>query len=167
MGVVLNEDRVQEVHALALLMQDVLRAVESTYASANVPLPERRYWLMEAPAVDCEQVTVSFIQAYIGPPGDQASLPQPCDAIKTAVLQIQVHRCIPTANAKGKTPSPEAIIVASERLAIDAYLLLDSASALEMWDPIGPGLGVIATVEVTEPQGGFQGVILNLTLAIP
>lgn len=165
--IVVDEDRALEARSLVRLMEGVLDGVVRTYQTSGVSLPERRYWTLSPPAVDCEQLVVTFIQAYIGPPGDEASVPQRCDAVKTAVLQVQVHRCVPVASAKGKAPTPMSIIQASEQLAMDAYLLLDSANGLEQWDTIGPGLGVISTVEVTEPQGGYQGVILNLTLAIP
>jgi hypothetical protein len=165
--VVIDEDRAAEVRSLVTMMDQVLAAVVRTYQSAGVALPERRYWCMDTPVVDCEQLTVNFIQAYIGPPGDEASTPQPCDAAKTAVLQVQVHRCVPTVSSKGRQPEPRAIVDASTTLAIDAYLLLDSAKEYETWDPFGPGLGVIATVEATAVQGGYQGIVLNLTSAIP
>lgn len=168
MTVVVDEARAAEARSLVTLMTRVLDSVVNIYASTGVALPDRRYWLLGTPVVDCEQVTVSFIQGYVGPPGDEASLPQHCDAPRTAVLQVQVHRCVPVANAKGRAPTPKAISDASEALAIDLFLLLESAASLESWDMGGgPGLGVIATVEATEPQGGFQGAVLNLTTAIP
>lgn len=168
MSVIVDEDQTAISRSIITLLQGVLDAVVSTYASAGIDLPDRRYWLLSEPVVDCEQVTVSLMQAYVGPPGDEASLPQRCDAVKTAVMQIQVHRCVPTTSARGKSPTAAAIQGASEALAIDAFLLLDSANALEMWDiSNGPGLGVIATVEVLQPQGGYQAVLLNLTTAIP
>jgi hypothetical protein len=36
-----------------------------------------------------------------------------------------------------------------------------------MWDNTGYGLGVIATVDVGEAQGGFQTVNMQLTMAVP
>lgn len=164
---VVDETRALEVQAIAQLLDSILTAIENTYQSAGVPLPERRYWLMGEPVVDCEQVTVGFIQAYIGPPGDEASTPQRCDAVKTAVLQVQVWRCVPVAGPKGRQPTAQTIQMASVALAVDAYLLLDSARELEQWDLVGPGLGVIATVETIAPSGGYEGVMLNLTTAIP
>jgi hypothetical protein len=166
--VFVDEQRASEARALSQLMTDVLTAIENTYLSAGVSLPDRRYWLMGEPVVDCEQLTVGFIQACIGPPGDEASTPQNCDAVKTAVLQVQVWRCVPVAGPKGKQPMASAIQSAATPLAIDAYLLLDSSRSMEMWDPMGgPGMGVIATVETIPAQGGYEGVTLNLTLAIP
>lgn len=46
--------------------------------------------------------------------------------------------------------------------AIDAWLLLDIASTFDTW-----GFGVIATVDTTEPQGGYQTTNLTVTVAVP
>lgn len=164
---VVDPGRQEEIRSIVRLLDGVLDAVVNTYAQAGVSLPERRYWTIEQPSVDCEQLVVSFVQAYIGPPGDEANTPQNCNAVKTAVLNVQVSRCIPVSNAKGRAPSGSAITAGAEPLMIDAYLLLDSASQLEQWDLNGPGLGIISTIEVAPPQGGFQGVTLQLTTAIP
>lgn len=163
----LDPERAAEVRSLADLLGGVLERVIGGYAQAGVELPERRYWTLGTPAADCEQVVVSFVQAYIGPPGDEAGSPQRCTSPRSANMNVQVIRCIPTMGARGRAPSEAAIQGASEQLAIDAWLLLDLAGDLDMWDPIGPGLGVIATVETGEPQGGFQAVTLNITMAIP
>jgi hypothetical protein len=37
------------------MMQGVLERVESVFQSYNVELPQRRYWTMAQPAVDCER----------------------------------------------------------------------------------------------------------------
>ena len=47
---------------LAVFLQAVLDQVVSSYASYNMPLPSRRYYTLGQPAVDCEQLVVSFIQ---------------------------------------------------------------------------------------------------------
>jgi hypothetical protein len=36
-----------------------------------------------------------------------------------------------------------------------------------MWEEGGYGIGVIGTVETPPPEGGFQLVVLQLTMAIP
>ena len=38
---------------------------------------------------------------------------------------------------------------------------------LDQWDPTGYGLGVIATLDVIGPEGGYQTSNLQLTLAVP
>ena len=51
------------------MMDQVLEKVTSVFTSFGVPLPSRCYWTMGAPAIDCEQLVVSFVQVYLGPPG--------------------------------------------------------------------------------------------------
>jgi hypothetical protein len=154
--------------SLVSLLSNVLSSVVGVYSTAGVALPERQYWTLASAPADCEQVVVIFIQAYVGPPGDQAARPSLCDGPKSAALQVVVTREIPVVSVKGKAPEPAQIEAAAEWLAVDAWLLLDAAASLEQWDANGGyGLGVIATVDAGEPQGGFQSVTLNVTMAIP
>lgn len=146
---------------LWLLAQKLLGKVVETYVQYAVPLPNRRYIALGTPAQDCEQVTVAWQQSYIGPPGDEANAPQRCESPRSAVFQIVVARCIPVADDRGREPSPEAISEASKALLRDSWLLLASVNG---WDDY---LGVIATVEAGEAQGGIQPVILTLTLGVP
>lgn len=160
--------RAAESRSLVTMLDDILERVAAGYTQAGVLLPERQYWTLSTPAVDCEQLVVTFIQAYMGGPGDQAMLPQPCTAPRSAAVDIQIARCVPTMGARGRAPEAASIQAAAEQLAVDAYLLIDIAAELETWDRTGmPGLGVIATVDVTEPAGGYQSVTLHLTSAIP
>lgn len=163
-----DPERAVEVRSLIGMMETILDRVIAGYEQAGVSLPDRRYWTLATPAVDCEQLVVSFVQAYIGSPGDEAAEPQRCHSPRSAAIDIQVSRCIPSVGSRGRAPSAADIQAGSEALAIDAYLLLDIAASLDVWDPIGPpSLGVIATVDVTEPQGQYQSVTLHLTAAIP
>ncbi len=162
----------EDARSIVTMMDKILERVQTGFAEAGVELPERRYWTLGLPAADCEQLVVSFNQAYIGPPGDEASEPQRCDAPRTAQIDIQVLRCIPTpTGSRGRAPTASAIQGASEAQAIDAWVLLDIACTLDTWDDPsgfpGPGFGVIATVDAGEAQGGFQGPVLHLTVAIP
>jgi hypothetical protein len=164
----LDPERATEVRSLVLMLDTILERVQAAYAQAGVDLPSRRYWTLSMPAVDCEQLVVAFVQAYMGLPGDEAARPQPCTAPRTAAVDVYVSRCVPTVGTRGKAPEQDAIQVASEQLAIDAYLLLDIAANLETWDMTGmPGLGVVATVDVSDPQGSYQSVTLHLASAIP
>ena len=81
---------------LALLMQNVLDAVITTYTSYTMPLPGRRYYTLGSPAIDCEQVTVSMLQMYIGSPGDEATSPRRCNDPRSVTLLVQVSREVPT-----------------------------------------------------------------------
>lgn len=160
----------EEASSIANMLDVILDRIVGGFESYGVGLPERRYWLIGQPVHDCEQVTVSFTQAYIGPPGDQASEPQNCNQPRTAQLSIEVVRCVPTFNStKNRIPEASKIQESAKKQVVDAWVLLDIASSLDTWDNDlpGRGLGVIATVEVGQASGGFQATVLQLTVAIP
>jgi hypothetical protein len=154
---------------LAYMMDKILEKVVAVFTSYNVPLPDRQYWTMGTPIVDCEQVVISFIQMYLGPPGDQASTPQRCNVPRTAVVSVQIARAIPTVGQNGRPPSAEKINEGSRIAAVDAYVLMESMQVFDVWnnDDGGYGLGVIATVDGPSAEGGFQTISMQLTLAIP
>jgi hypothetical protein len=157
----------QEAKALSELMQLVLDKLENVYDSYSMPLPARRYWTFGTPSVDCEQVVVSFNQLYLGPPGDEATEPRRCRDPRTAVLNISVSRPVPVVGPSGAPPTANAIIEGSLAAAYDAWILMENAAQLDTWETSGFGLGVIATVSAIQPEGGFQTVVLTLTLAVP
>jgi hypothetical protein len=165
--ITVDPQRAADVRSLNDLLDGIVERVIAGYDAAGVSLPDRRYWTMQAPAWDCEQMVVSFVQAYVGPVGDEAATPQRCESPRSAVCDVQVVRCIPGLQPRGKAPTVEQIESAARALGIDAWLLLDISADFDMWENFGPGMGVIATVDVGEPEGGFQAVTLHVTLAIP
>lgn len=152
---------------LANFLDGVLEKVITTYDSYSMPLPARRYWTMGSPAIDCEQLTVHLLQMYLGPPGDEVVEPRRCSDPRTATINITVSREIPTVGQSGNPPSPTNIEKGSTVAAYDAWILMESINEFDQWDPTGFGLGVIATLEVDEPEGGFQTVRLVATMAVP
>lgn len=155
--------------SIVVMLREVLDRIVGGYELAGVPLPERRYTTTGTPAVDCEQAVVIFRQAYIGPVGDEANGPQPCESPRSASLEVRVSRCIPTPKGTRATPpTPEAIQEAAELQMQDAWLLLDLAPSTDTWNGLAPGgPGVIATIEAGEPQGGYQTTVLMLTMQVP
>ncbi len=149
------------------MMQGVLERVQTVFQSYNVELPARQYWMMGLPAIDCEQLVVYFQQLYLGPPGAQVGEPQRCHVPRSATITISIARATPIAQQNGRPPSPERIEAASEVLAIDAWVLMESVNQLDMWDDAGYGVGVIATLEVNPPEGGFQTTEMVVTMAVP
>lgn len=149
------------------MMEGVLERVQSVFQSYNVELPQRRYWSMSTPAIDCEQVVVYFQQLYLGPPGAQVGEPQRCHVPRSATLTISIARQTPIVGQNGRPPSPEAISAASEIMAIDSWVLMESINQLDQWDDTGYGVGVIATLEATPPEGGFQTTNMIVTMAVP
>jgi hypothetical protein len=150
------------------LMEGVLERVVTIYNSYGVPLPERKYWTMTQPAIDCEQLVVYFGQAYLGMPGDQAAEPQRCNVPRSAVINIMLARPVPVVGQSGQTPGADKIQKASEIVAVDSWILMQSLNLLDQWDDDGLyGPGVIATVTSGETSGGFQSVVMQVTMVIP
>lgn len=149
------------------LLDNVLATIVTIFNSYNVPLPSRRYWNVGQVAIDCEQLSVSLIQIYLGPPGDQASMPQRCNTPRTAVMMITIAREIPVVGMNGRPPAPEKISEGAEISAVDSWVLMESLNALDQWEPGTFGVGTIATVDIPPPEGGFQLVTMQLTMAIP
>jgi hypothetical protein len=149
------------------LLDGVLQRVVSTFNSYNVPLPTRQYWTVGQQAIDCEQLTVTLVQIYLGAPGDEASSPQRCNQPRTAVMTVSLSREIPVVGQNGRPPSADKLEQAAQISAIDGYILMLSLNILDMWEPGGFGVGVIATVDYPAPEGGFQTVNMQLTMAVP
>jgi hypothetical protein len=157
-----------EAKNLVNFLQEVLDRIVVVYGSYNMPVPSRQYFTMATPTVDCEQISVSFTQMYIGTPGDEATEPRRCSDPRTATIQVQVARAVPVAQGNGNPPSAADIQAGATVAALDAWILIESASGLDTWAETGPyGLGVIATVDADPPEGGFQTTRLTLTMAIP
>lgn len=148
------------------LMQGVLDTTVDIFESANMELPTKQFWTMGAPSQDTEQVTVSFVQGYLGTPGDEASTPQNCNTTRTVMLAISITRCIPI-GVNGKPPKAEKLQEFAQQQAVDAWLLIDNLQQYNTWGGLPNGPGVIATLDVPEPKGGLQAVNLSLTLAVP
>lgn len=149
------------------MMSGVLERVQSVFQSYNVELPRRRYWTMATPAVDCEQLVVYFQQMYLGAPGAEVGEPQRCHVPRSATVAISISRETPIANQNGRPPSPERIEQASEVMAIDSWVLMESINQLDQWDDTGYGVGVVATLDVSPPEGGFQTTTMLVTMAVP
>lgn len=149
------------------MMEGVLERVQNVFQSYNVELPQRRYWSMSTPAIDCEQLVVYFQQLYLGPPGAQVGEPQRCHVPRSATVTISIARSTPIVGQNGRPPAPEAISAASEVMAIDAWVLMEAINQLDQWDDTGYGVGVIATLEATPPEGGFQTTNMIITMAVP
>jgi hypothetical protein len=167
MSLIDNSGVLEDATNLRDMMDGILERVEAVFQAYNVELPQRRYWTIGQPAIDCEQVVVSFIQMYLGAPGDEATSPQRCHVPRSAVVSISIARAVPIVGVNGRPPSPEKIQQAAAVSTIDAWVLMDAVKLFDMWDGSGYGVGVIATVDITPAEGGFQSVNMNLTLAVP
>jgi hypothetical protein len=155
---------------LANFMQEMLGKVVTSFQSYSMPVPARTYYTFGAPAIDCEQLSVSFLQMYIGTPGDEATEPRRCNDPRSGTFVISIARQVPITQANGAPPSAQSIQDASEVSALDAWILMESTKEFDgSWGAYasGLGLGVIATVDVDSPEGGFQTTRMTITIAIP
>lgn len=149
------------------MMEGVLERVQDIFQSYNVELPSRRYWAMATPAVDCEQLVVYFQQMYLGAPGAEVGEPQRCHVPRSATIAISISRQTAIVSQNGRPPSQEKITEAAEVMAIDAWVLMESINLLDQWDETGYGVGVVATLDVSAPEGGFQTTTMLVTMAVP
>lgn len=149
------------------MMEGVLERVQNVFQSYNVELPNRCYWTMGQPAVDCEQLVVYFLQMYLGTPGAQIGEPQRCHVPRSATINIAISRATPIVSSNGRPPTPDKIELASSVQAIDAWVLMESINSLDQWDDTGYGVGVVATLEAGPPEGGFQTTVMTITMAVP
>ena len=155
-----------EALVLVNMLDRLLDKVIGVYEQQGVPLPTRRYWMLSGVAPeDCAQVVVTFVQSYLGAPGDQASDTQQCDAPRTGVFNVTVTRDHPKGQA-GQPVAPERIIEASKWGAVDAAVLMWALRDISEMADGYPGPGVIATVNVQPPGGGVQTTVLNVSMVI-
>lgn len=152
---------------LSDFMQSILDKVVEAYADYNMPLPYRQYWTMGLPAIDCEQLVVSFIQLFLGTPGDEQAAPYKGFIPRTATVNITISRAVPIVGQNGRPPSAETIESFAEISAYDSWILMDSVAKFDPWEDANPGFGVVATLETDSAEGGFQTVTLTLTAAVP
>lgn len=154
--------------SLKNLLDGVLQHIVDRFDHHNVPLPNKRYWKFGAPVVDCEQLVLSVVQSYIGLPGQPASEPMRCNSPRSVVFRAVLVRCVPEPDARGNEPTAQKQQEYAAISAVDAWTLLDAVAYLDVWDGLGNfGMGVMGTIDVEDPQGGFQPVVATFTMAIP
>jgi hypothetical protein len=156
---------VEEAFTLRDTLVRLLETTVDVFAAAGVPLPTRQYWTMQEPSEDCSQVTVYFLQMYLGLPGDSANTPQRCTGPRSAVINIDITRDFPI-GVNGSAIAPQKIMDAAAMAAVDVQVLMDALKQFDTPYEGGFGPGVIATVQAQEPQGGLQTTRLNLTIAV-
>lgn len=145
-------------------MQAILDQINATYEQEGFDLPARQYLAVGATAHDCEQLTVSFVQMYAGLPGERADTPQKCNSPRSAVLSVQlVRKVAPPEGARGNLP-PDADHITQHTIEKmqDAWLLMDAAMSV-----VDDYIGALADIAITNESGGYQAVVLNISLGMP
>ena len=77
------------------MAEHLITTINNVYTQAGVDLPDLQYYCIGGQGQtvhDCEQLTVSWDQAYSGLPEAEASIPAQCNEIHTARFVIEVVR---------------------------------------------------------------------------
>ena len=151
------------VRSVVTFMDEILDAIVSFYEQESIPLPAKKYWAISTVAADCEQLTVTLLQTYIGLPGGEGSIPAQCDGPRTAVIGLQILRKVPVVGPTGQNiPQGSAIQSMSAGPAIDAWALIDVFKQVDIYKS-----GVALAIDTVQPEGGLHGVIATLAIQIP
>jgi hypothetical protein len=164
------QDALDEYGDLWGTMQYISDTLSIRYAAAGLSLPERKFTAVgdvaSSLANDCEQVTINFVQAYLGVPGQPDVQARGCELPMSADFVIQVTRCVPTpkeSRGAGRPPTPPtvaAIEASTVVQAVDAQILLESAYSMSSVQ------GISATVAPSGVEGGYQSVALSLAISL-
>ena len=176
-----------ELNDIVDVADHVLATINRVFAEAGVDLPERQYYIVGGQGQtvhDCEQVTVSWDQAYSGLPQNEASIPATCDQIHTGSFIVEIVRQVNTTRAADgvatgapnipsrfgggvagsvDAPSPEDFMREARRQMQDAVLLLRAGL---LAGEATTSNAAIVDVSAGTPQGGYQAVIMNFTAAL-
>jgi len=140
--------------------QALRNIIEHYETKVSIPLPERRYWTIGATAHDCEQCVLAVQQMFIGTAEVPLEITQ-CNGPRGLTFTVEVVRCVPTLDNRGKPPEGTAIEVASIHPVIDMEIMLDLA---QYFDPFMTG--VVVNVDPIPASGGLHGAICTYTVTL-
>lgn len=146
----------------------ILLAIENTFNVNAIALPARKYTTVGAlgsVAYDCEQLTVSWQETYNGLPGNpQIGIIKPnCSTLHTGVFIVELVRPIAVSLKPDVPPEPALIQASADGLMKDAVLLHD-AGLVAAEDSLLNGATV--SVSAGDPSGGYQSIIMTVTMVI-
>ena len=84
-------------------LANIRKAYAEDYAEA-IPLPDRQYWTIGTTAHDCEQLVLAVQQMFLGTAENPMELTQ-CTGPRGLTFTVEVVRCVPTLDNRGKPPS--------------------------------------------------------------
>lgn len=151
---------------VASVARHLMATIENQFSAAGIELPARRVITVGSVAVDEALLAIMFGGVYTGPPGNELNSPISNRGEgyvpRTAVFNVELWRFIPALTASGQAPSASVETAAAEAVTDDAWHLLEAAFAADQL-----GVGVIARVNVDEPQGEYHGIAMVVELQIP
>jgi hypothetical protein len=155
---------------LAELGQTVLEAIVQAFVDAGVTPPTAQYRWGELPAVDCEQITVSFIRLYTGTEAANISQIGPTIEANTSFIaqfDVYVVRCVPIPDDSGKPPSATNQDAAGAELMTDAWVLgRGIINRKKQGDFADCDVVTIGQVEALAASGGFGGNVMTITVSV-
>lgn len=161
----MTEPAVEDVDQLAQLASAVLTQAADLLAAAEFTLPDRQYVATGRVTTfpGCETLAVVVNRVHLGTPGNEQRVPPGCYQPTTAVMQVVLHRCVPTVDEAG-APSSSAIGDAGQSLLEQGWVLLRGFQAV-LGNRPRPGalVGVAGPLEAIRPEGGVGGWQLTVT----
>lgn len=144
------------VATLMSMSQEILLRLRNLAAGAGISLPDRQLVHMSTVPVDCEQVVVAF-GGWVGDPA-AAGMTVCLNFRWCAQVGIAICRCTPaTPSRTASAPPVDKMNAAAQIASDDAELLIELAMS---FGEVGADL----TLSTPEPEGGFQTVLLTVTL---
>jgi hypothetical protein len=151
---------------VASVARYLLSTIESEFSKAGIALPARRIITVGSVAVDDEVLAIMFGGVYSGPPGNELNSPQSNRqhgiVPRSASFNVELWRYVPALTSAGQAPSSAEETQAAEEVTDDAWYLLEAAYNADQ-----TGAGVVARVDVNEPNGEYHGVSMTVELVIP
>ena len=150
---------------VAYAAESLLDAAKGALTDGGRPVPSTIYATEGTPVHDCEQLTITLLQVYFGPPGEQAETPNPCDGMITGVFQLELVRCMsPSYNAKTRSGgTPEEKHTSSMELYKDAAVLMRTPTYMPSPDF---DRDVMGDLTIGEPSGGYIAITMNIVVGL-
>lgn len=141
---------------LMTMAQEVLVRLRNSAAEMGVKLPPRQFIYPTGVPADCEQVAV-IIGGWVGAPPQEGLTT--CIRFRwCAQIGVVISRCTPAIPGRTTSAPPvEKMNAAAEIASADAELLIHLLSTFGE-------MGADTVLTTPEPEGGFQAVLLQVTL---
>jgi hypothetical protein len=163
------ESTIQNYGDLDRKMKEIRSTIVSFFAAAGVTLPVRQYTTTGGDATvayDCEQLTVTVAQIYLGTPGEPSYQPTGCMLNMSGDFIIELVRCAPIAAPSKRNPDKIAIPTVEEMQAATLIRAIDAQILLEAAHAVPSTQGVVASIEFAGADGAMQAIIMRLACSL-
>lgn len=146
------------------LAADILTAIEATFATQSVSLPERRYVHHGALALDCPLLVVGLERLALGQAAAENATSLKCPVPRVATYAAWLTRCVPIPDAQGKPPDADTLRGSARELLTDAWLLVAGVPAAYLAGDFSTRCQTFAVTGLDPygPQGGHGGSVLRV-----